>query len=223
VDAVQYAPHGVIDVQALDCDFLTCSAYKFFGPHEGILYGKYDLLDRLPAYKVRPADNQPPYKFETGTQNHEGIAGTLAAVEYIASLSGPAKSKEQNEKADRRRRILAGIQVIEEYEQVLIEKLITGLQQIKGLRIYGITNPAQFTKRVPTVSFRLEGLTPHEVAEYLGQQGIFVWDGNYYALAVTERLDVEKKGGMVRVGLVHYNTVEEIERLLNELQNLVAR
>ncbi len=216
VDAVQYAPHGPIDVQALDCDFLTCSAYKFFGPHEGILYGKYDLLDQLPAYKVRPAGNKPPYKFETGTQNHEGIAGTLAAVEYIASLAGPAKS-------DRRSRILAGIQAIEKYEQVLIEKLVQGLQQIQGLKIYGITNPGRFNQRVPTVSFRLEGFTPHQVAEYLGKEGIFVWDGNYYALAVTERLDIEKLGGMVRVGLVHYNTVEEIERLVNSLQRLLGR
>jgi cysteine desulfurase family protein (TIGR01976 family) len=216
VDAVQYAPHGPIDVQALDCDFLACSAYKFFGPHEGILYGKYDLLDKLPAYKVRPAGNKPPYKFETGTQNHEGIAGTLAAVEYIASLAGPAKS-------DRRSRILAGIQAIEKYEQVLIEKLVQGLQQIRGLKIYGITNPGRFNQRVPTVSFRLQGFTPHQVAEYLGKEGIFVWDGNYYALAVTERLDIEKLGGMVRVGLVHYNTMEEIERLVNSLQSLCGR
>jgi selenocysteine lyase/cysteine desulfurase len=178
------------------------------------LYGKYDLLDKLPAYKVRPADNKPPYKFETGTQNHEGIAGTLAAVEYIASLGGPTKS-------DRRSRILAGIRAIEEYEQVLIEKLVKGLQQVRGLKIYGITDSARFAKRVPTVSFRLEGFTPREVAEYLGQKGIFVWDGNYYALAVTERLEVEQKGGMVRVGPVHYNTAEEIERLVQSLQGLV--
>ncbi|RPI71240.1 MAG: cysteine desulfurase-like protein, partial [Desulfobacteraceae bacterium] len=216
VDAVQYAPHGPIDVRALDCDFLACSAYKFFGPHEGILYGKYDLLDKLAAYKVRPAGNKPPDKFETGTQNHEGIAGTLAAVEYIASLAGPAKS-------DRRSRILAGLRAIEAYELMLIEKLVQGLQQIPGLKIYGITDPTRFSKRVPTVSFRLEGFTPHQVAEYLGKQGIFVWDGNYYALAVTERLDIEKLGGMVRVGLVHYNTEEEIERLVQSLQSLRGR
>jgi cysteine desulfurase family protein (TIGR01976 family) len=216
VDAVQYAPHGPIDVQALDCDFLACSAYKFFGPHEGILYGKYHLLDKLPAYKVRPAGNQPPYKFETGTQNHEGIAGTLAAVEYIASLAASTKG-------DRRSRILAGLQAIEAYELMLIEKLVQGLQQIRGLKIYGIIDPSRFSQRVPTVSFRLEGFTPHQVAEYLGKQGIFTWDGNYYALAVTERLDIEKLGGMVRVGLVHYNTVAEIERLVQSLQSLCGR
>jgi len=212
VDAVQYAPHGPIDVQALDCDFLMCSAYKFFGPHEGVLYGKFDLLDRLPAYKVRPADNRPPHKFETGTQNHEGIAGTLAAVEYLASLSGA--------KGTRRERILASMAMIQDYERSLVAHLIKGLQQIKGLRIYGITDPIHFDQRVPTVAFRIEGYPPRRIAEALGERGIFVWDGNYYALAVTERLDVEDKGGMVRVGLAHYNTREEVDRLLQELHRL---
>jgi cysteine desulfurase family protein (TIGR01976 family) len=213
VDAVQYAPHGPIDVQALDCDFLMCSAYKFFGPHEGVLYGKFDLLDRLPAYKVRPADNRPPHKFETGTQNHEGIAGTLAAVEYLASLSGA--------KGTRRERILASMAMIQDYERSLVAHLIKGLQQIKGLRIYGITDPIHFDQRVPTVAFRVEGFPPRRIAEALGERGIFVWDGNYYALAVTERLDVEDKGGMVRVGLAHYNTIEEVDRLLQELHRII--
>ncbi len=213
VDAVQYAPHGPTDVQALDCDFLVCSAYKFFGPHEGVLYGKFDLLDRLQAYKVRPADNRPPHKFETGTQNHEGIAGTLAAVEYLASLSG--------DRGTRRERILSSMKRIQDYERGLVAHLINGLQQIRGLRIYGITEPNRFDQRVPTVAFRMEGLSPRRVAESLGERGIFVWDGNYYALAVTERLDVEDKGGMVRVGLVHYNTVEEVDRLLEEMHRLI--
>jgi cysteine desulfurase family protein (TIGR01976 family) len=213
VDAVQYAPHGPIDVQALDCDFLMCSAYKFFGPHEGVLYGKYDLLDRLPAYKVRPADNRPPHKFETGTQNHEGIAGTLAAVEYLASLSGGTGT--------RRERILASINLIQDYERGLVSHLIEGLQKIRGLRIYGIIDPDRSDQRVPTVAFRIEGLAPRRIAESLGERGIFVWDGNYYALAVTERLDVEDKGGMVRVGLVHYNTTEEVDRLIEELHRLI--
>ena len=215
VDAVQYAPHGLIDVKDLDCDFLACSAYKFFGPHEGVLYGKYDLLDRLPAYKVRPAKDRPPYKFETGTQNHEGIAGTLAAVEYLAGLSGKAR-----ENAGRRERLSAAMREIETYERALSSRLIAGLDQIKGLRIYGITDPSRLDARVPTVAFRLDGLSPRRVAEYLGEQGIFVWDGNYYALAVTERLGLEDKGGMVRVGLVHYNTAEEVDRLLDALEGL---
>jgi len=212
VDAVQYAPHGPTDVQTLDCDFLVCSAYKFFGPHEGVLYGKVDLLDRLPAYKVRPADNRPPHKFETGTQNHEGIAGTLAAVEYLASLSGDAEP--------RRRRIVSSMKLIQNYERGLLSHLIDGLRRIKGLRIYGITEPGRRDQRVPTVAFRFEGFSPRRIAETLGERGIFVWHGNYYALAVTERLDVEDKGGMVRVGLVHYNTAEEVDRLLEELHRL---
>jgi len=213
VDAVQYAPHGPTDVQALDCDFLVCSAYKFFGPHEGVLYGKHDLLDRLPAYKVRPADNRPPHKFETGTQNHEGIAGTLAAVEYLASLS--------ERKGTRRERILSSMAMIRDYEQRVVLHLINGLQQVKGLRIFGITAPDRMDRRVPTVAFRIDGFSPRRIAESLGERGIFVWDGNYYAVAVTERLDVEDKGGMVRVGLVHYNTMEEVDRLLEELSRLV--
>ena len=220
LDAVQYAPHGPIDVQALGCDLLVCSAYKFFGPHVGILYGKLDLLDRLSAYKVRPADDRPPYKFETGTLNHEGIAGTRAAVEYLAqipNLQSPVS------KGNQRRRIMAGMTAIKEYEKTLSARLISGLQQIKGLKIWGITNPAQLDRRVPTVSFTLEGHSPREIAEYLGQRGIFVWDGNYYALAVMERLGLEPTGGMVRVGPVHYNTEEEIERLLNALEMMVVK
>ncbi len=212
VDAVQYAPHGPTDVQALGCDFLVCSAYKFFGPHEGVLYGKYDLLDRLPAYKVRPADNRPPHKFETGTQNHEGIAGTLAAVEYLASISGDSGA--------RRERILSSLKRIQDYERGLVTHLIKGLQRIKGLRIYGITEPDRFDVRVPTVAFRVDGFSPRRIAEALGERGIFVWDGNYYALAVTERLGVEDKGGMVRAGLVHYNTIEEVDRLLEEVHRI---
>jgi cysteine desulfurase family protein (TIGR01976 family) len=217
VDAVQHAPHALIDVKALDCDFLACSAYKFFGPHEGVLYGKYDLLDRLPAYKVRPAKNRPPHKFETGTQNHEGIAGTLAAVEYLAGLSGSA-----HESAGRRDRLSIAMKAIEDYERALVLRLIAGLGQIQGLRIYGITEPSSFDRRVPTVAFRMEGFSPRGLAAHLGEKGIFVWDGNYYALAVTERLGLEDKGGMVRVGLVHYNTADEVDRLLDALERLRA-
>jgi len=221
IDAVQYAPHGPIDVQALDCDFLVCSAYKFFGPHVGVLYGKLDLLDRLSAYKVRPADDRPPYKFETGTLNHEGIAGTRAAVEYLAQISAqPASTRNLKSQISRRERVMAGMTAIKEYEKTLSARLISGLQQVKGLKIWGITDLAQLDRRVPTVSFTLEGHSPREIAEYLGRRGIFVWDGNYYALAVMERLGLEPTGGMVRVGPVHYNTVEEINRLLGELESL---
>ena len=215
VDAVQYAPHGVIDVQALDCDLLVCSAYKFFGPHIGILYGKYELLDRLTAYKVRPAGNEPPDKFETGTQSFESIAGVLGVLDYFQWLGGEAAGS-------RRQKLVAAMTAIKEYELGLSRALIEGLSAIKGLHIWGITDAKQLDRRVPTVSFTLAGRTPRQVAESLDQAGIYVWDGNYYALAVTERLGLEDKGGMVRVGAAHYNTLAEIDKLVEAVKKLVA-
>jgi len=214
VDAVQYAPHGPIDVQALDCDFLACSAYKFFGPHVGVLYGKYDLLDRLPAYKVRPAENKPPAKFETGTQNHEGIAGVLGAVEYLEWLGADTPE------AGRRKKLIRAMTALAEYERELGAYLIEGLQTIQGLKIWGITDPAHLHRRVPTVSFTLEGWPPRQIAERLAAENIYAWDGNYYAVSIMERLELEGKGGMLRVGLAHYNTREEVERLLAVLPRL---
>ncbi|MBI3763379.1 MAG: cysteine desulfurase-like protein, partial [Chloroflexi bacterium] len=166
VDAVQYAPHGPTDVRALDCDFLACSAYKFFGPHVGVMYGKRDLLDRLPAYKVRPAENTPPGKFETGTQNHEGIAGTLGALEYIAWVGETfgAKSQTPNPKSRRQETLMRGMTAIREYEKQLGARLIAGLRTIPGLKIWGITDPARYSHRVPTVSFTLDGWHPRQIA-----------------------------------------------------------
>lgn len=223
VDAVQYVPHGPTDVQALGCDLLACSAYKFFGPHTGTVYGKYDLLDRLPAYKVRPADNNPPYKFETGTQNHEGIAGTLGAVEYIAWLGeqfGSEYAGQFGGMTGRRLHAHCGMAAMMAYERQISERLITGLSQISGLRIWGITDLKRLDRRVPTVSFTLEGWRPRDAAEKLAGQNIFVWDGNYYALAIMERLDLQQYGGMVRVGAAHYNTFEEIDRLIEAVWGL---
>jgi cysteine desulfurase family protein (TIGR01976 family) len=211
VDAVQYAPHGPIDVTALDCDFLVCSAYKFFGPHTGMLYGKYQLLDDLKAYKVRPAHNEPPHKFETGTQSFESIAGVHGALEYFESLGTGEK---------RRQRLVSAMRAIKEYELTLSRALIEGLSSIKGLHIWGITDLDQLDRRVPTVSFTLEGWHPRDVAADLDKHGIYVWDGNYYALAVTERLGLEDKGGMVRVGAAHYNTLEEIGKLVEAVRGL---
>jgi cysteine desulfurase family protein (TIGR01976 family) len=223
VDAVQFAPHGPIDVRALDCDFLACSAYKFFGPHVGALYGKYDLLDRLRAYKVRPAEDKPPYKFETGTQNHEGMAGVLGAVEYFEWLGNAIKREEfqtSNPKLQRRERLVGAMTALADYERELGAYLIEGLQKINGLRIWGITDAARLHRRVPTVSFTLEGWRPRQIAERLAQESIYVWDGNYYALAVMERLGLQQRGGMLRVGLAHYNTFEEIDRLVAVLRAL---
>ena len=216
IDAVQYAPHKLIDVQALDCDFLACSAYKFFGPHTGILYGKYDLLDKLTAYKVRPSGNLPPDKFETGTQSFESIAATLGAMEYFAWVG----KQFGGEAGLLSKALRKGIEVIDAYELRLNMALLEGLSSIPGLQIRGIADPQKMGQRVPTFSFTLEGLNPRAIAEKLAQEHINVWDGNYYALAIMERLGLEQQGGLVRVGLTHYNTFGEIEKLVSALHNL---
>jgi cysteine desulfurase family protein (TIGR01976 family) len=221
VDAVHYAPHGPIDVQALDCDFLVCSAYKFFGPHIGILWGRYDLLEQLPAYKVRPASDDPPGKFETGTQNHEGIAGTLAAINYLAELGqnyGSEFATELSHYQGRRRELKQAMQTIAVYERDLFTYMLTKLQTIPGIKIYGITKPDEFDERCPTLAFTRQGFSPKEIATYLGKQGIFVWDGHYYAVSVIERLGLADTGGAVRVGIAHYNTKDEVDRLVTALR-----
>ncbi len=213
IDAVQYAPHKLIDVQALDCDFLACSAYKFFGPHTGILYGKYDLLDKLTAYKVRPSGNLPPDKFETGTQSFESIAATLGAMEYFAWIG----KQFGGENGPLSKALRKGIEVIDAYELQLNTALLEGLRSVPGLHIRGITDPQRMGQRVPTFSFTLEGWNSLAVAEKLAQEHINVWDGNYYAVEVIKRLGLEEQGGMVRVGLTHYNTFGEIEKLISAL------
>jgi cysteine desulfurase family protein (TIGR01976 family) len=225
VDAVQYAPHGPIDVQALGVDFLVCSSYKFFGPHAAALYGRYELLDELKAYKVRPAPDLPPGKFETGTQNHEGIAGVLGALEYLEWLGktfGGDQEEGLRESGYRGRRLelKKAMTAIRAREFELSRSLIDTLNGIPGLRLYGLADARRLDQRVPTFSFTLAGMTPRQVAEKLAAEGINVWDGNYYALAVTERLGLETGGGMVRVGAVHYNTLDEVGRLGEVLKNL---
>jgi cysteine desulfurase family protein (TIGR01976 family) len=212
-DAVHYAPHGPIDVRALDCDFLACSTYKFFGPHMGVLYGKRDHLARLHPYKVRALSNAVPIRWEWGTLNHECIAGITACIDYFAAVGrrvNPAA-------ANRRAAILAAYDAIQPHERSLTERLIRGLQEIRGLKIYGITDPARFDHRCPTLAVRIAGHTPLQLATQLGERGFFTWDGNYYAINLTERLDVEKDGGFLRIGMVHYNTVEEVDGLLAAL------
>lgn len=220
VDAVHYAPHGPIDVRALDCDFLACSPYKFFAPHMGALYGKRAHLERLQPYKVRPAGNNTPDRWETGTKNHEGLAGVAAAIDYLAELGRNTGGGDAT--TSRRAALLAAMAAIRSYERDLAERLIIGLLAIPGLTFYGIREPERFGQRTPTVSIRLASCTPHELAARLGEQGIFVWDGNYYALSLTERLGVEESGGMVRIGLAHYNTAEEIDRLLAILHTMTT-
>ena len=227
VDAVHYGPHGLIDVAALDCDFLVCSTYKFFGPHMGVLFGKREHLQRLRPYKVRPLTDAIPNRWEWGTLNHECIAGITACVDYIADLGRrvhPYLSEPRA--ATRRAAIVAAFEAIHHYEHGLMERMISGLLRIPGLKLYGITDPARFEERCPTLAVRMANQTadqtPLALATKLGDRGFFTWDGNYYALNLTERLDVEKSGGFLRIGLVHYNTVEEVDRLLGALREIVG-
>ncbi len=218
IDAVHYAPHGPIDVRALDCDFLVCSTYKFFGPHMGVLYGKRQHLQRLQPYKVRANTNAIPNRWEWGTLNHECIAGISACVDYLADLGRHVNSSAST----RRAALLAGYDAIQKHERGLMESLIRGLLAIPGLKLYGISDPKRFDQRCPTIAVRIKGHAPLELATQLGERGFFTWDGNYYALSLTERLDVEKDGGFLRIGLAHYNTAEEVERLLAVLGQIAA-
>jgi cysteine desulfurase family protein (TIGR01976 family) len=218
IDAVHYAPHGPIDVRALDCDFLVCSTYKFFGPHMGVLYGKREHLKRLQPYKVRANTNAIPNRWEWGTLNHECIAGIAACVEYLADLGRHGSPSASSGRAA----VLAAYDAIQKHERGLMETLIRGLLAIPGLKLYGISDPKRFDQRCPTIAVRIKGHTPIELATQLGERGFFTWDGNYYALNLTERLDVEKDGGFLRIGLAHYNTADEVSRLLAALRNIVG-
>ena len=215
VDSVHYAPHGPIDVQDLDCDFLVSSTYKYFGPHTGVLYGKHDLLNDLLAYKVRPAPDLPPGKWETGTQSFESLAGVAAAINYLADIGGAGN--------DRRQQIVQAMNRIKQYESALSEQFLRGAVTVLGLRVYGITDIENLEKRTPTFAVSLQGYTPEEVATYLGDRGLFVWHGHYYAIAVMERLGLLDRGGLVRIGFVHYNTMGEVNRVLGALYDLANK
>jgi cysteine desulfurase family protein (TIGR01976 family) len=216
LDAVHFAPHAPIDVEQLGCDFLACSPYKFFGPHTGLLWGKQELLEQLVAYKLRAATNELPDKWTLGTLNHECIAGAIAAVDYLADLG---RSLVENQSLSRRQGLQEAYAAIGAYERKLLAKLLAGLQQSEEIKVWGITDPARFDYRLPTVSITHDRISSSELAQRLGDAGIFVWQGNFYALAVTESLGLEPEG-MVRIGLVHYNTETEVERLLNTLSQL---
>jgi cysteine desulfurase family protein (TIGR01976 family) len=216
LDAVHLAPHGLLDVRGWDCDLLACSAYKFFGPHVGVLWGRRELLGGLPAYKVRPAPESLPGRWMTGTQNHEGIAGTLAAVEYLADLGRHLMP----EAAPRRAALEAAYAGIAAHERGLVGELLAGLAEVPGVRIWGITDPNRLDQRVPTVALTHRRLRPAELAARLAERGMFVWHGNFYALPLTEALGLEPEG-LVRIGLLHYNTREEVQRLLATLGELL--
>src|SRR5579864_5321203 len=219
IDAVHYAPHGPIDVRALDCDFLVCSPYKFFGPHMGTLYGKREQLLQFKPYKVRPATDALPDRWETGTQVQELISGIGAAVDYLAELG----RRHDPAATDRRSALLAAYRVTRQHETSLLGRLIDGLLAIPKLQLFGIRDPKRFHERCSTISIRIGEHNPTEIAKFLGDRGVFTWDGNYYALNLSERLGVEKQGGFLRVGLVHYNTAEEVDRLLAALREFASR
>jgi cysteine desulfurase family protein (TIGR01976 family) len=216
VDAVHFAPHGPIDVRAIDTEFLVCSAYKFFGPHAGVLYVRGDVLEKLPPYKVRPADT----KLETGTGNFEGLAGTLAAVEYLAWVGrqwggvGPG--------AGRGAAVHAGMAATRRYEMELYERLAAGIERLPAMRIHGITERAAFERRTPTAAITIEGVAPRAAAEALGREGITTWDGDFYATGLVERLGLAPTGGLLRIGLAHYNTADEVDRLLEALERVAT-
>jgi cysteine desulfurase family protein (TIGR01976 family) len=210
VDAVHFAPHGRIDVQSLDCDFLVCSAYKFFGPHIGVLWGRKELLSHLESFKVRPAANHPPGKWETGTQSFENIAGTLGALGYMRDL---AAAVNKTSLAD-------AMELIRNYEYTLSRHFLAGVARIPRITLYGIADPLKAMLRTPTFALRVEGVPPDLVAQKLGNNGIFVWSGDFYAVDLLRRLGLDESGGVVRVGFVHYNTADEVDRVLEALEGV---
>jgi cysteine desulfurase family protein (TIGR01976 family) len=209
VDAVHYGPHGPIDVRAIDCDFLVCSSYKFYGPHQGILYGRRELLQRLRPYKVRPASDEVPSRWETGTQNHECLAGMLGAFEYLAQLGG----------ADRvlRPALETAMERIRRHERALAARLIDGLQQIPGIKIYGITAPEEFDRRAPTVSLTWPPHRPEALAGWLARHQVFATHGDHYATELMAKLGLVDDGGTLRIGIAHYNTASEVDLVLELL------
>jgi cysteine desulfurase family protein (TIGR01976 family) len=219
VDAVHAGPHLPIDVKRLGVDYLICSAYKFYGPHLGVLWGRRELLDELPAYKVRPADDALPHRFETGTQAHELLAGLLGTYGYLESIGRQMGGASAD--ASRRDALRAAMDASRAYERDLCLKLIADVSAVPGVHIRGITDPSRVDERCPTIAFTVEGHHPRDVAAHLNERAISVWDGDYYAWELMHALGLAESGGMVRVGLVHYNTAAEIDRLVAGLIALV--
>ena len=218
VDAVHYAPHGPIDVRELGTDFLVTSVYKWFGPHLGALYGRTEILDALPAYKVRPAHD----RFETGTQNFEAIAGALAAVDYLRSVGVRSGSTEAVAGASRRDELVGSMTAIAGYERDLSRRFLSELSGMPGLRVWGIADPGRVAERTPTFALTFDGVSPRSAAEALGRQGIYAWDGDFYAQGLIERLGLFVGGGVLRLGLVHYTTADEVDRTIEAIGRIAA-
>lgn len=218
VDAVQSAPHAPIDVADIGCDFLLCSSYKFYGPHLGIMWGRHDLLESLPVYKVRPAKDAAPYRWENGTPSYETWHGLLACLDHWERIGEAFGDAELPQYAGRRREMKRGMAAVQAYERDLVAALIEGLGAIPGVAIAGITDSTRFDQRVPTIAMVKDGYKPQEIASYLAANHIYVWSGNYYAVEIMER--IHRPEGMVRIGIGQYNTIDEINRLLNLLDVL---
>ena len=217
VDAVHFAPHSLIDVEDIGCDFLLCSPYKFFGPHQGILWGKRSRMEELPVAKLRVSTEEVPFRWMTGTQSHEGMAGTKAAIDYIAWIGREVSG---NEGLARREALKVAYTAIEEHERELCLRMIHGMTEIDGLKIWGITNPERIAERSPTVSFTHPKMTASEIGSLLAERGVFVWAGNFYALELTEALGLEPEG-VLRVGLLHYNSREEVDFFLSSIREIL--
>ncbi|MCB0268639.1 MAG: cysteine desulfurase-like protein [Calditrichaeota bacterium] len=223
VDAVQSAPHIPVDVQSLGCDFLVCSSYKFFGPHQGILWGRKSILDHLKSYQVRPAKDKLPGKFENGTQSHEGMAGVLGALEYLGEVGemfGDPFSANFPNFSGQQLGLHTAMAAIQSYEQTLSNYLIRGLQQISGVKVHGVTDRNELQHRVPTVTFTKENVHPNDIAKQLAAENTFVWSGHFYAVEVIDFLGLAESGGLLRVGAAHYNTADEIDKLLNVVDSI---
>jgi len=217
IDAVHYAPHSLIDVEQIGCDFLLCSPYKFFGPHQGILWGKEERMSELPVAKLRVSTEEIPFRWMTGTQSHEGIAGTMAAIEHLAWIGTECAG---DIRLSRRESLSKAFISIEEHERSLCLRMIEGLEGVDGIRIWGITDPKRITERSPTVSFTHPKMEASEIGKRLADVGVFVWAGNFYALELTEALDLEPEG-VLRAGVLHYNTMEEVERFVSCVSDIL--
>lgn len=225
VDGVQSAPHVATDVQDIGCDFYVCSSYKFFGPHQGILWGRRDILEELVPYKLRPAADELPWRFESGTISHEGIAGIGATVDYFASIGSSMAGEcagNWPQFSGRRQHVHAAMDLLFEYEKGLVARLIDGLLDIDGVSIQGISDPGAMDRRVPTVGFTHNRIAPDVIAEEMAKQNIFIWSGHNYAVDVVKTLGIHESGGVARIGPVHYNSIEEIDEFLRSLSPLLS-